>query len=83
MTIAKGNLNRDRIILTLMGAAWLLTVIPSCNEPDCVKSHQRHRVAERSAEIERTHAAFHDPRTRPVPMCALCQAARRDQDDGS
>lgn len=60
-------------LLTGMGAAWLLTLIPSCNDPACVEAHRKHSVASRSEAIEKQHATYHD-RLRPQPMCPLCQS---------
>jgi hypothetical protein len=60
--------------------AVLLWMIPSCGDPECAKAHARHSVAQRAADIERTHATYHDP-SRPQPLCSLCQARKRD--DGS
>lgn len=68
------------ILLTLMGAAWLLSVLPSCSEPDCANAHAKHRVAARAVAIEKEHITFHD-RLRPQPKCALCQAAKRIDDE--
>lgn len=68
------------VLISIIGAAWLLWLMPSCNEPGCAQAHAKHRVDARSREIEANHAAFHDPRTRPVLTCALCAAARRDAD---
>lgn len=66
------------VLLTIMGCAWILWLMPSCNEPECAKAHQKHRVAERSKAIAKTHETFHSP-DRPQPLCSLCQGRKRDE----
>lgn len=68
------------VILTLMGCAWLLTVVPRCDHAECAKAHQTARIKGIAERIEKDHITFHD-RLRPQPTCPLCQARKRDDLD--
>jgi len=63
-------------LLTLMGAAWLMSRIPSCDHETC-RAYCKEEAAKelraaRHGEIERLHS-FHD-RFRPQSHCPLCAA---------
>jgi len=68
------------LVSLFMVAAVLQWLIPSCGHPRCVEAHNAHRVTDRAADIERTHAIYHSP-DRPQPLCVLCQGRRRDDDE--
>lgn len=65
------------VVAMLLIFTTLLWMLPSCGDPECRSSHERHSVARRAAEIERKHNTFHGP-TAPDPLCPLCQARKRD-----
>jgi hypothetical protein len=67
------------VVALLVLLAVLLWMVPSCGDETCRAAHTRHNVAQRVAEIERRHAAFHGP-TSPDPLCDLCSARKRDLD---
>jgi hypothetical protein len=68
------------VIVTLMVSCWLMTRIPRCSHAECDTAHKdasaREAKARTAADLERFHA-YHD-RFRPQPLCALCQATKRD-----
>lgn len=68
------------LVGALMLLAVLLWLLPSCGDATCVASHARHVGAERAANAQRTHDAYHDPEW-PNPLCALCAAKKRDERD--
>lgn len=66
-------------LIALMALAWFIWLLPSCGDPECLKAHERHAIAGRAQEIERTHGTYHDP-LRPQPTCSLCQTRKRDDE---
>lgn len=65
------------LVVVCFVAAVLMYVTPSCNHPQCAEQHRIQSVKERSANIERNHAAFHSAEN-PSPVCSLCQARKRE-----
>jgi len=72
------------VLLTLMGAVWLMSLLPACDHPAC-RAYCKEEAAKelraaRHGEIERLHA-WHD-RFRPQPHCPLCMAGDDSKPDG-
>lgn len=67
------------LVVLMAAASVILWLLPSCGDPECRAAHTKHSVEQRAARIERDHAVFHGE-TQPDPMCALCQARKRDRD---
>lgn len=73
-----GTADLTVLVLTLMGLALLIALIPSCGEQTCLDAHSAHKVASLASSIEKTHNTWHGT-DRPSPTCALCASRRRDE----
>ena len=67
------------LVTILLGLTVLIYLQPSCGDDACTATHAKHTVAQRSVNASRNHDAFHGP-TAPDPLCALCQARKRDEE---